>query len=171
MSEPESAKLPNTRADEMFQLSAQDFDQGPNGWRSLIGTIPDEQVAEVILKYIAVHKAALEQPQGNYFPRIHILNFHAAQCYLIAGEQHYDKAFPLLEQSKKTDAYSVPWNAYVEATIGFITKDAEKIRTALAVAESPEHADNKSGNAPFIRALLNALESGRHDYKSAYQPE
>lgn len=171
MSEPEGAKLPNTRAEEILKLSVQDFDQGPHGWRSLIGTIPDEQVAEVILHYITTHRAALEQAQGNQFPRIHVLNFHAAQCYLIAGAHHYDKALPLLELSKKTDAYSVPWNAYIDATIGFITKDAEKIRTALAVVESPEHADNKSGNAPFIRSFLKALESGNHDYKTAYQQE
>ncbi len=171
MTEPGTPSFGVLAIKDLMMLDAHEFDQGPKGWRSLIGTTPNETIAEVILQYIAQHKAELELPKGNNYPRITVLHFHAAQCYMMGGTAHYAFALPLLEQSRTNYEHSIPWNAYVDATIGFITKDIGKVRTALHLVESTAHQDNKSGNAPFIRSLLNSLASGNYDYKSAYTPK
>jgi hypothetical protein len=74
------------------------------------------------------------------------LYFHAGQRYAEAGRDHYGVAVERLRKSLvpvEAEDSPVTWNAYVQATIGFLKDDLEELQTRRRVMLTKKTRDNQ----------------------------
>lgn len=119
--------------DRLLALDEQHFDQEPGGWRVLESKPGCElAAADLLHDYREAHKNS------------GLLTWHEAQLRATGGQYH--EAISLMEQSRMPAAADkAGWNAYVDATIAFLSRDKaalEQARVRLAkVQPPPEDAD------------------------------
>ena len=154
---------------EMLELSPWDFDQAPNGWRSL--TNPNDpqsnlHAVRLIRQYMAENRERIaNQSIDKPILKPEIMQFHIGQLLANSSSEHYPEAMESFAQSYHIDPED-PWNYYVDATIGFLKKDVEGIKASLEQIEAVPSANpyKMSGNESVVKRLITALESGITDY-------
>ncbi len=156
--------------DQFLQMDPVEFDQSDNGWRSLVGKVDEENIAELILKYIKLsgHKVAeynKDKVGGEIFP-IDLLYFHAAQSFGYAGAQYYRKAIECFKKSYEHGKEC--WNAYVDGTIGFLEANRDEVERQIKVVENSAAENKRGGNIGILKNFAKCLEQGLTDYEKAY---
>jgi hypothetical protein len=150
----------NFESPNELELSYQDFDQRPgSGWRKVAGEGKLLEAAELIERY-EKSKAGLNERQ-----RIN-LQFHAGQLYTFADK--YDQALLRLETAlapHEPPDSPIRWNAYVRATIAFLKKDRESLRSARdEIAKRPK----LQGSVPNLDVVDRLIEHFDEPYRVAY---
>lgn len=154
MAAPLSANTPACQIDrarsKAMMASAYDaFDQSADGdlsWRVVMNTGCYDTAASLIAAYLTANSAQLTDEQTR------TLNFHIAQTYAIGGEDQ--KAPPYL--TKARGGTSDEWNAYVDATLAFVTKDR------LAFDAAQKRYETVAPNSPrraFLASFARCFES------------
>lgn len=111
------------RADAMLNLSFEAFDQGPDGWRSLDGSLacPDS-APEVLAEYRHRHRDTLSRPN------ISLLTWHEAQVRAAQGDDQ-PTAVRLMQEAAFTGEPA--WQRlYREGSIAFIEGDRSRLMAA-----------------------------------------
>ncbi len=122
------AEIDKQKTDAFLKMDFWEFDQKPNGWRSLRnsdGTLDYNATAKLLDTYY-------EQKKGVPESQRTLLAFHAGQNYGFAKQT--EEAISRFRKSFQND--QPDWNAYVEATIAFLKNDKDallKAREKLAV--------------------------------------
>lgn len=110
------------RADAMLDLSFEVFDQGPDGWRSLDGSLAcPESAHEVLAEYRNRHRDTLTPPN------ISLLMWHEAQVRAAQGDQ--STAVRLMREAAFTG--EPDWQRlYREGSIAFMEGDRRRLTAA-----------------------------------------
>lgn len=148
-------ELPNE-----LELSYQDFDQRPgSGWRKVARDGKFLEAAELIERYEKSKTGLNEWQQIN-------LRFHAGQLYAFADK--YDQALSRFETAlvpREPPDAPIRWNAYVKATIAFLKKDRESLRSFRdEIAKGPK----LQGSVPNLDVVDRLIEHFDEPYRVAY---
>jgi len=147
-----------------LELSPYDFDQSPHGWREIQAVEGFERAAEAIIDYVAVNKERILKPSTEEkIVSLALMNFHAGQMLALAGKIEATEYFRNSLQEN-----SECWNAYVDATIGFLEKEPTRIKNSIAIIEASVSEEKESGNLGIVENFLKALQEGITDYLTAY---
>lgn len=146
------------------------FDQGEGGWRTLIGSVKEEEIANLILNYIELsHSKVDEYNEGKsgseVFP-ISLLYFHAGQSFAVAGTKYYPKAIECFKNSYEEDKEC--WNAYVEGTIAFLRGSKTEVDRQIKIVNDSKSKNKKGGNVGILNNFSKSLEQGIKDYEKVY---
>lgn len=101
-------------------LDEQAFDQGPEGWRRLANPDCFAAAADLIRDWRAAHP--------GHSPMLH---WHEGQMRAAAGQ--YEHAAMLFEAARAgPNEWNIDtgWNAYVDASIAFVRRDAARLQAA-----------------------------------------
>lgn len=136
------------------------FDQSPGaGWRQLAESGSFLEAATLIDSYIKKHKNFNESQTT-------ILYFHAGQMYAFADD--YRTAIDRFKRSayaQEPPQLPLRWNAYVQATIAFLSKDLDQLKECRKeIAEGPALQGEK-GNLDVVDRLI---EHFGEPYSKAY---
>ncbi|HRV75848.1 MAG TPA: hypothetical protein P5247_00495 [Candidatus Saccharimonadales bacterium] len=160
---------------KFLEMDPVEFDQAVNGWRSLVGEVSEEHIAELILQYIKLSGSKIDEYNkgkvgGEVLP-IDLLYFHAGQSFGYAGTKFYKDAIECFQKSYKNEKEC--WNAYVNGTIAFLKGDKNELKTQIKVIEDSKAENKRGGNIGILRNFSKCLDSGITDYEKAYgmQPE
>jgi len=134
----------------LMQLSLDEFDQTPAGFRQYTGNY--ELVRLVIPEYIAVNELDDRQSRN--------LHWHLGQIH--AFNKHPKEAIAEMKQSY--EGGSVTWASYVKGSIAFLEKDMESLKAALATLEAQEN----QMNIQFLRKFIVHFNKS---YSEAYNVE
>lgn len=152
--------------EDVMQLSPWEFDQSQNGWRKLAAAKKYIDAAALIRNYIAKNKERILNPQAGEDPiGIELMHFHRGQMLATVGQENWPEAIESFKQAFQQD--SECWNAYVSATIGFLTGDKDRIEQAIHTIESSQE-EKVSGNLGVVKNFKKALEAGVQDYDTPY---
>lgn len=148
----------------LLQMDPIQFDQSEEGWRSLIGKIPEEEIAGLILSYIKLNKNKFNQET----PPVDLLYFHAGQSFACAGVKFYKKAIQSFQKSYEPGKEF--WNAYVTGTIAFLEGNKDEIDKQIKFIEDSkvEEQNKRGGNIKILKNFSKYLEQGITDYSKAY---
>lgn len=148
-----------------------EFDQSEQGWRSLVGKTNEEDIANLILKYIKLNSHKVEEynkgkPADKTFP-IGLLHFHAGQSFGYAGIKYYPDAIRCFKvsYSNKNEC----WNAYVDGTIAFLKGDINEVKKQIKIIEGSMLKNKKGGNINILKNFSKCLDLGVVDYSKAYE--
>lgn len=161
------------RVDDYLSLDFWTFDQDPErGWRAILMTPGCElAAADLIADY---HRnlrergapVIVDHPQGQHTispdGRVFILYWHEGQ--IRAFEEQTDRAIDLFGKSIKPDSESYQgWNEYVLASIAFLEKDLEELKTQRSLLATKE--GGMQINLGVIDGLIACFEKS---YADAY---
>ena len=141
-----------------LQMSPEEFDQSPNGWRSFDTPEKHVEAANLIKEYIYRNKDKIDI--------LEIMYFHIGQLLASAGPEHHTEAIQSFKLSFQ-DSEEL-WNAYVSATIGFLENDIKKIQLSINIIEKSNEDDKRGGHLGIVKNFKKALEAGRQDYYKVY---
>ncbi len=130
---------------DSLRLTPAEFDSSKRGWRILAARGHDLAAAKLILRYINERKDAI---QAGGSPSLATFYFHAGQEYACAGREHYSAAIVQMRKAHKADS---SWNAYVNATIGFLTEDEQALASGIR---------ELGATSPELTQILKKLEAG-----------
>jgi hypothetical protein len=155
---------------KFLEMDPVEFDQGDNGWRSLVGKVNEEDIAELILKYIKLsgHKVIefnKGKIGGEIFP-IDLLYFHTGQSFGYAGPKFYKKAIKCFKKSYEEGKEC--WNAYVDGTIAFLEGDKAEVERQIELIGHSEAENKRSGNIGILKNFSKCLDLGITSYQEAY---
>lgn len=155
---------------KFLEMDPVQFDQNEEGWRSLIGRVNEEDIANLILRYIEQNRNKIdvynEDRDGeNVFP-IDLLYFHAGQSFAITGAECYKKAIECFKRSYYKD--NECWNAYVDGTIAFLEGDRNEIERQISIVENSKAKNKKGGNIGILKNFSKSLKQGIRDYEKVY---
>jgi|SRR3989344_1263687 len=148
---------------DFLAMTPYEFDQSPDGWRSLRPSARkwserENRLAIVAIeKYLGVHPNQTSPDQGIWF--------HLGQLYAGVGEN--DKALPWFEKSKKVHERDPVSLLYTDATLAFLRSDLSLLKK-LAIRYDLEAKDEWRKNLPIIERLVRTLEHGSTNYATAY---
>jgi len=152
--------------EEYLKLSPKEFDQSKDGWRK-IGEVEggEREGAELIEFYIENKEEEIREHDKNAdVPLLSIMHFHIGQSRAFINEHNVAKNW----FSKSYITNNDSWNYYVDATLAFLDKDREILKSSITKTE--EYLKGKEG-APnklwLMRNFLIALDKGL-SYKDAY---
>ena len=136
------------------------FDQSSGaGWRQLAENGRFLEAANLIDSYIKKHKNLNES-------QMTILYFHAGQMYAFADD--YKTALDRLNRSTYAEEppdLPLRWNAYVQATIAFLSKDLKRLKECREeIAEGPA----SQGEKPNLDVVDRLIEHFHEPYSKAY---
>lgn len=154
----------------MLAMAPWDFDQSPKGWRKFADAHEYVKAARVIQKYISVNSdAILSAAPDKNGKKIHleVMHFHGGQMLAFAGPEYYAEA---VQSFSRALWIHTSWNAYVSATIGFLTNDKKKISEARRTIERVENEDpaSASGNGEIVKNFEKAMDVGERSYEKVY---
>lgn len=146
-----------------FAAFDQDLD---GGWRTLASMGCDAQAALLLDRFIAENEPSPSE-------RV-ILKFHAGQSYAFAGDE--STAAQRISQSLYADSVIetrekpfadrlLSWNAYVNATLAFLRKDADALKRHRQ--EMAAHADLRI-NQVNLKVVDRFIRHFDGSYKQAY---
>lgn len=156
--------------EKFLKMDPVGFDQDESGWRSLVGNTNEEDIANLILKYIELSSNKIDEYNQDktgkdVFP-INLLYFHAGQAFGYAGTEYYEKAIECF--SKSYEKNKECWNAYVDGTIAFLEGDKEGVEKQIAVVENSKAKNKKGGNIGILKNFSECLVQGNRSYEEAY---
>ena len=136
------------------------FDQSSGaGWRQLAENGRFLEAANLIDSYIKKHKNLNES-------QMTILYFHAGQMYAFADD--YKTALDRLNRSTYAEEppdLPLRWNAYVQATIAFLSKDLKRLKECREeIAEGPA----SQGEKPNLDVVDRLIEHFEEPYSKAF---
>lgn len=118
-------------------------------WKNLTTKGLYKEAADAILGFL---------DQGCSDSAVVLLWFRAAQLYACANEPAH--AIDLMANAISTARGHSDWNAYVQATIGFLRGDENLLRAEI----------RKAGQFGYVvKGLLQAMRSGVTDYQKAHE--
>ena len=126
--------ISNAEHERILGLSFAEFDQTEDdGWRPYYLAKCYVIAADLLVTYVERHPDLVRE---NY-----ILPFHAGQMLAMAGD--YDNATLYLQRGYSSrESKLVDWNAFVEAHLAFIEKDAERLAAMrLRIDKQPAMVD------------------------------
>jgi hypothetical protein len=99
---------------KFLEMNPVEFDQDENGWRSLVGNTNEEDIADLILKYIELNRNKIDEYNqdktgGEIFP-VGLLYFHAGQSFAYATAKYYQKAIECFQKRKRVLECICKWN-------------------------------------------------------------
>ncbi len=149
---------------KFLEMNPFEFDQSENGWRSLIGNTPEEQIANLILDYIKTNSNKF----SDETPPIDLLYFHAGQSFAYAGTKYYKQAIQYFKKSYKPGKEF--WNAYVNGTIAFLQQNKDEVDKQIKFIQDSAVAEQnkRGGNIKILKNFSKYLEQGITDYEKAY---
>lgn len=153
--------------EKIMRMSPWNFDQSSIGWRKLESIKEYIKAANLIREYIAVNKdRILNPPKTDKKIDIEILYFHIGQLLASEGPDYYEEAINYFKNSliRKREC----WNAYVDATIGFLENDIRKIEKSIEIIDKSKDEHKDTGNIGIVRNFKKALANGVRDYKETY---
>lgn len=156
--------------EKFLKMDPVEFDQSENGWRSLDGNADEEDIANLILKYIEANQDKIDQYNKGkvgkeVFP-VSLLYFHAGQSFGHVSTEHYKMAVECFKKSY--DEKNECWNAYVNGTIAFLENDRDEVERQIKVVESSKSENKRGGNIAILKNFSKYLEQGIKDYEQAY---
>jgi hypothetical protein len=156
--------------EKLLQMNPVEFDQSHGGWRSLVGKVDEEDIAELILKYIKLsgNKVAeynKDKVGGEVFP-VDLLYFHAGQSFGYAGPKFYKKAIECFQKSYEEGKEC--WNVYVDGTIAFLEGDKDEVDKHIKLIEDSKAENKRGGNIGILKNFSKCLEIGITSYEEAY---
>jgi len=137
--------ITSSKTDGYLQLSFKDFDQAPSGWRLLVKEKSYEEAANRILTYVT-QKEGLDEYQTA------ILYFHAGQA--LAFNNNINSALSYFEKAlhkHELENSFIQWNDYVNATIAFLKKDENVLKTCKTKMKDTDP------NLPIVNNMLERL--------------
>ncbi|HKU68196.1 MAG TPA: hypothetical protein VJP85_10500 [Candidatus Baltobacteraceae bacterium] len=152
-----------------MQLSPWDFDQSNAGWRAVLDAHGDAAAAHCIRRYLVLHEDAMRADPQKCAIAPELLYFHLGQLLAFGGEGGYAQALRAFSRSHLPGREC--WNAYVQATVAFLQRDAQEIRASILRIEACPRDQQVDGNIAVVRRFETALAAGQHDYKTAYLRE
>lgn len=141
--------------DKLFSLGEKEFDDSPDGWRSVSDGTEDGYInsAKIIEEYI-------NEVEGSSY-----LWFHAGQCWASAGEEYYTDALRCFKKSSENN-HSEQARIYRLATIAFLENRLHDLKNYLK--EIKKHVD-PSSLTQILECMVEQLErDGRPDYNKMY---
>lgn len=136
--------------DQAFSvMSFNDFDQTPIGWRRIAKMGCYHQAALLIDKYIAQHRAALQDWQ------LLDVTWHAGQMYAFNNE--YDVAkdrFKAAINPSEPKNTTILWNAYVNASIAFLDRNMAQLQYYRAEIDAGPLYNGKKANLDVVDQLI-----------------
>lgn len=126
-----SCAITTEKWQRVLELSFAEFDQTEDsGWRPYYSLECYSIAADLLVTYIERHP---DRSSENY-----VLPFHAGQMLAMAGD--YGDSIRYLKRSySDRESKLIDWNAFVDAHIAFIEKDAEKLaRMRERIDQQPE---------------------------------
>lgn len=154
-------KEENEKPKDYLNMSFSEFDQSENGWRELDGKGNKREAANLIEAYIEKNQDQLESGEMS------VLYFHLGQIQAFMDET--EKAIKAFEKARELYP-SEDGDIYTEATIAFLKRDVEKLRSKLEEYKNVSK-DRMRENIPIIERLLAELEEGTGSYKNGYLGE
>lgn len=169
-----SARLSNIMLEEeinkFLEMDPVQFDQDENGWRSLVGKVTEEDIANLILKYIELNKNKIDEynkdKDGEDFFPIDLLYFHSGQSFAITGTKYYKKAIECFKKSYYDE--NECWNAYVDGTIAFLEGDKVGVEKQIQIVVESQAKNKKGGNIGILKNFSRSLHQGIKDYEKVY---
>jgi hypothetical protein len=147
-----------------LELNPWEFDQSPHGWREVLQVEGFEKAAELIIYYIFINKEKILNPKpGEKTVSLELMYFHIGQMLAMDGKKESIEYF-----NKSFGKNSPCWNAYVDATIGFLEQDQDRIKKSIEVIESSSSEEKFSGNIEIVKNFLKALQEGVTDCGTVY---
>jgi hypothetical protein len=137
------------------------FDQSPGaGWRQLAENGRFLEAANLIDSYINKHKNLNES-------QMTILYFHAGQMYAFSDDyQTAIERFVKSAYAQEPPELPLRWNAYVQATIAFLSKDLDRLKDCRKeIAEGPA-LEGQKANLDVVDRLIEHFEE---PYSKAYR--
>lgn len=152
---------------ETMRMSPWDFDQSPIGWRRFEATKEYLKAASLIRDYITINKEKfLYPPKIGKAIDIEILYFHIGQLLALEGSDYYKEAIDSFKQSFRKNGEC--WNAYVDATIGFLENDISKIERSIEIINKSKDEHKDAGNIGIVNNFRKALLTNIRNYKEVY---
>jgi hypothetical protein len=152
---------------KFMEMSPWEFDQSPQGWRKFEAGKEYIKAANLIGDYINFNTEKILHPSASEKTvSIRTLHFHTGQLLAFAGADHYPEAIVAFGKSFRDGAEC--WNAYVSATIGFLSNNIQQIEDAIRAIENSKEEDKRSGNIGIIHNFKKALEEKVLDYGKVY---
>lgn len=152
---------------ESLALPFEAFDQDlKGGWRVLADEGRYLEAARLIDRYAEVNKAGLTPDE------LQLLNFHSGQLYAMAdsydiAKKRFSNSYEVSE-SGQPDWYKLyieTWNAYVTATVAFLSDDLEVLKLQRAkMVRGATH----NGEVLNLRIVDNLIRGFGRPYKDAY---
>lgn len=130
--------------EELMTLDLQKFDQDmAGGWRAIANIEGcDHAAADAIKAYL--HFSRPSAPAGN-----NLLRWHAGQSLAFAGQ--YEEARAFFQASYSTAEDGGAWNLYVDATLGFLDGDMDRMVAARnALKEYTPSEDDIAAMRAFL---------------------
>lgn len=136
------------------------FDQSPGtGWRQLAANGRFLDAANLIDEYIEKHRDLGES-------QMTILHFHAGQMYAFAYD--YKTAierFGLSTYAEEPPDLPLRWNAYVQATIAFLSKDLKRLKECREEIVDGPTIQGEKANLDVLDRLIEHFDE---PYSKAY---
>jgi len=130
-----------------LDYGAFDTAPGPVAWRNLLDRGCVDSAVQTLKSYRSANRTRLTPEQMDE------MSFHMGQALAFAGREGESIAYFEGAAGKTSSA---TWSAYVEATIGFLTKDQHRLERALADYE--KEAKPGSMRLALIRGLLKCFD-------------
>lgn len=148
---------------KILELGFDAFDQDVTaGWRALSLKPGCEEAAANMVRAFRMNAEA----------SLPLLYWHEAQLRAVADD--YTAAVPLMEKSRvPADRDKFGWNAYVDATIGFLRSDQTvlmKAREQLVALPRPSSVGAKRSWPPNLSVIDGLIRCIGKIYKIAYGP-
>ena len=146
--------------DQSPQADYNKFDQRPGmGWRQLAEKGRYSDAAKLIDKYIEEHKYLDVSQKAN-------LQFHAGQMYAFANDHKTAiERFQKSTYAEEPPELPLRWNAYVQATIVFLSKDLKRLKECREeIAEGPTFQGEKAN----LDIVVGLIEHFDEPYSKAY---
>ncbi len=151
----------------LMKMSPWEFDQSPEGWRKIDQLEGRLAAVVVVQEYINQHREEILNPKpGEKIVTLELMYSHIAQMLALEGVNYYAEAIEAFNESFRENREC--WNAYVSATIGFLTNNVAQIEEAIATIEASQETDKTGGNITIVRNFKQALERGEQSYMNVY---
>ncbi len=135
-------KLGEDEYQHLIEMSQDDFDQGPDGWRKYSEDY--SIVRYLIAEYMEINK--LPEYETT------MLTWHLGQIHAIHG--NYQEAVVEMEKCI-SNKMGTGWNAYARGTIAFLQKDRKELQENLWILE----AQYNQVNIEFLDKFMKYFDS------------
>jgi len=154
---------------EIFMtMSPFEFDQSPQGWRSLANEGRKLEAAQLIKEYIGRNMERIINPEEDDSNKsLEIMRFHIGQMLALEGPGYYVDAVDAFKLSYYNEEGNL-FDAYISATIGFLENDLSKVDLAIETIENSKKESKRSGNLGIVKNFKKAIVTGERDYEKVY---